>query len=415
MHLMLNQHKMSTKENIIEAIGNGNATASEIADYIDKDRAHVARVLKNLNEDGILTRVKKGRTYHYDFLEKNDEDGLRIERGYDWEEWIPTHVPTYVPTNGEYDEIRAEVEYRRKANNPAHIRLTGPTGCGKTHLARALAQELDMPLFDVSVKWATDTTDLVGRFVILEGETKWINGPLTKAILASKEQPVVLLLDEINRARPETKSALYEALDDRAQITIDAVGGETVEGEAVNLIVVSTMNVGKGHHVEELDLAEQRRLGKKWSIDYLGLNYPERETQLLTDRTPINKEFASKIVEVANDIRELAKDTNEQLSRGVPTGLLIEMAAAAFKYAQAGIENPALRASKAAIVRPYYESGDRDVSGRDTVLSAFRSYFDDMPSEAVLDEEALQSWVNKKPDNSEQIEAESDGLGDLFT
>ena len=265
------------------------------------------------------------------------------------------------------------------------------------------------------MKWATDTTDLVGRFVILEGETKWINGPLTKAILASKEQPVVLLLDEINRARPETKSALYEALDDRAQITIDAVGGETVEGEAVNLIVVSTMNVGKGHHVEELDLAEQRRLGKKWSIDYLGLNYPERETQLLTDRTPINKEFASKIVEVANDIRELAKDTNEQLSRGVPTGLLIEMAAAAFKYAQAGIENPALRASKAAIVRPYYESGDRDVSGRDTVLSAFRSYFDDMPSEAVLDEEALQSWVNKKPDNSEQIEAESDGLGDLFT
>lgn len=400
---------MTTKNSIIDAISNGNTTASEIAEYIGKNRAHVARVLKNMCEEGVLTRKKKGRCYHYDFVDTNDSDGLTIQKLYDWSKWVPENVPEYVPTDQEYDEIRAEVEYRRKSNNPAHIRLTGPTGCGKTHLARALAQELDMPLFDISVKWATDTTDLIGRFVIVDGETKWINGPLTKAILASKEQPVVLLLDEINRARPETKSALYEALDDRSQITIDAVGGETIEGEAVNLIVVSTMNVGKGHHVEELDLAEQRRLGKKWSIDYLGLNHPKRETQLLTDRTPINSGFAYKIVEAANDIRKLAKDTNEQLSRGVPTGLLIEMASSAFKYAQAGIENPALRASKAAIVRPYYESGDRDVRGRDTVLSTFRSYFDNMPSEAVHDGDVLQSWAEREPDNSEN------GLDDLLT
>ena len=405
---------MTSKNNIIEAIGNGCETASEIADHIGKDQSHVRRVLKNMSEEGVLTRMKKGRSYHYSFVDKTDSDGLIIRKEYEWDEQVPDSVPEYVPTDGEFSEIRAEVEYRNEADNPAHIRLTGPTGCGKTHLARALAEESEMPLFDISVKWATDTTDLIGRFVILDGETKWINGPLTKAILASRERPVVLLLDEINRARPETKSALYEALDDRAQITIDAVGGEVVEGKAVNLIVISTMNVGKGHHVEELDLAEQRRLGKKWSIDYLGLNHPSREAQLLTDRTPINDAFASEIVSAANDIRKLAKDTNEQLTRGVPTGLLIEMASSAFKYAQAGVQNPALQASKAAIVRPYYESGDRDVRGRDTVLSTFRSYFDDMPCEAITKKEALDRWVDGGNDGKEGAASDETPLGEPF-
>lgn len=400
---------MVTKDNIIQAIGNGNQTASEIADHIDKNRAHIARVLKDMCDKGVLTRKKKGRCYYYNLIDAKDNDGLTIQRRYEWSKWIPDSVPEYVPTKKEYDEIRAEVEYRRKADNPAHIRLTGPTGCGKTHLARALAQELDVPLFDISVKWATDTTDLLGRFVIVDGETEWINGPLTKALLGSREQPVVLLLDEINRARPETKSALYEALDDRTQITIDALGGEVVEGKAVNLIVISTMNVGQGHHVEELDLAEKRRLGKKWCIDFLGLNHPEREAQLVADGTPVNRIFASKLVEAANHIRELANDESEEISRGVPTGLVLEMASSAYKYAQAGLENAAFRAAKSAIVRPYYESGNRDIRGRDTVISTFQSYFDGMPSEAVLEGAELQSWANERMENKDA------GFGEVYS
>lgn len=400
---------MSIKNDIIKAIRNENKTASEIADAVDKDRSHVARELKAMSDNGTLTRTKEGRSYHYDFLKDDSADGLSVRKGYEWTEWIPEKVPEYVPTDGEYNEIRAEVEYRHEADNPAHIRLTGPTGCGKTHLAQALAQELETPLFDISVKWATDTTDLLGRFVLVDGETEWINGPLTKALLASREQSVVLLLDEINRARPETKSALYEALDDRAQVTIDALGGEVIEGTAVNLIVVSTMNVGQGHHVEELDLAEQRRLGKKWCVDFLGLNHPEREAQLVADRTPVNRIFASKLVEAANHIRELANDESEQISRGVPTGLVLEMASSAYKYARAGLENAALRAAKSAIIRPYYESGSRDIRGRNTVTSTFRSYFDGMPSEAVLQGAELQSWAN------ERIEESDSGFGEVYS
>lgn len=388
-------HIMATRDDIIQAIGNGNSTATAIAEAIDKDRSHIARELKAMSDEGTLTRTKQGRSYHYDFVDDRSEDGLSVHKGYAWSEWVPEDVPEYIPSKREYAEIRAEVDHRETADNPAHIRLTGPTGCGKTHLARALAQELEAPFFDISVKWATDTTDLLGRFVLIDGETQWINGPLTKAILASRERTAVLLLDEINRARPETKSALYEALDDRAQITIDALGGEVINGKAVNLVVISTMNVGQGHHVEELDLAEQRRLGNRWSIDFLGVNHPDREAQLIADRTPVSAMFAARLVEAANKVRRLANDPDEQLSRGIPTGLLLELAASAYKYAQAGLEDAALRATRTAVVDPYYQRGDREITGRDTVVSTFRSFFEGMPSEAVVENAELQAWADE--------------------
>jgi len=176
----------------------------------------------------------------------------------------------------------------------------------------------------------------------------------------------------------------------------------------VNLIVVSTMNVGQGHHVEELDLAEQRRLGKKWAIDFLGLNHPDREAQLIADRTKVNQIFASKLVEAANKVRRLANDDSEAISRGIPTGLLLEMASSAFKYAKAGLDDAALRAARRAIVDPYYESGDREVRGRDTVVSTFQSFFDGMPSKAVLEGNELQAWADEDV-------SESDGeLGAVF-
>ena len=371
------------------------------------DYSHVTRELKNLAEDGDLDRHKNGRGYEYEIAtDDGDDDATEAaesvdagdidpHRDYEFEEWVPSNVPEYVATDGEFDEISCEIEYIEEANNPAHIRLTGPTGAGKTHLPTYIAQERGYPLFDISVKWAIDTTDLLGRFVYVNDETRWVNGPLTKALLASKEGPVVLLLDEINRARPEAKAALFEALDDRAQVTIDALGGETVEGNAENIILFSTMNVGSGHVVEELDLAEQRRLGGMWEVDYLGMNHPEREADLLTERTPVHQGLAENLVDAANDVRELAADVSEQVDRGVPTGLLIEWASSAHKYALGDLSNPVMRAAKSNVVRAFYQDGDRDAGGRDTVTTTFESHFDGCPTEAVLDTDEWEAWTGE--------------------
>jgi len=252
-----------------------------------------------------------------------------------------------------------------------------------------------MPLFDISVKWSIDSSALLGRYVYVDEATRWVNGPLTKALLASQERPVVLLLDEVNRARPEAKAALFEALDDRAQVTLDSLGGKTIQGDAMNLIVFSTMNVGSGHVVEELDLAEQRRLGGMWEVNYLGMNHPDREAGLLTDRTPVHEGLALSLVEAANDVRDLAGDTSQQVDRGIPTGVLMEWASSAHKYAAAGLADPVMRAAKSKTIRAFYRDGDRDAAGLDEVLTTLESHVDGVPADAVLEADAWQQWAGE--------------------
>ena len=398
-------------DTVHDLIEEGHTTASEIEEQTGLDYTHVSRELKNMAEDGDLVREKDGRGYKY-FVpddEADDSPGLggkaadtgsvALRRDYEWDDWVPSGVPEYVATDGEFEEIKSEVDYVEECGNPAHIRMTGPTGAGKTHLPTYLAQENGWPLFDISVKWAIDTTDLLGRFVYINDETRWINGPLTKAIMASNERPVVLLLDEINRARPESKAALFEALDDRAQVTLDALGGKTVEGDAENLYVFSTMNVGSGHVVEELDLAEQRRLGGMWEVDYLGRNHPDREADLLTERTPIHDGLAHQLVEAANDVRDLADEVGEQVDRGIPTGVLMEWAHSCQKRAYARLSNPVMRAAKSTVVRGFYQDGDRDAPGRDVVVSTIESHFDGVPADAVLEADEWAAWTGESLDD----------------
>lgn len=392
-------------------IEDGYTTASDITDQTGLDYTHVSRELKEMAEDGDLVREKEGRGYEY-YVPAEDTDGgpslggksdstaaTAIPRDYDWDDWVPEGIPDYVPTDGEYDEIMGRIEYRHEVDYTPHIRLTGPTGGGKTLLAQYVAQELDAPLFDISVKWSIDAEDLLGGFVAAGGEMKWVNGPLTKAVMASQDGPAVLLLDEINRARPESKAALYEALDDRAQVTLDALGGKTVEGEALDLIVFSTMNVGSGHVVEELDLAEQRRLGATWHINYLGVNHPEREADLLVDRAGVHDGIASALVESANEVRELADGVDHTVDRGIPTGVLIKWAKGAQVDALKGNANPVMRAARSEVMREFYEDGGRDAPGRDEVVATIESSFDGCPADAVTDPDEWSAWVGEDLDD----------------
>lgn len=407
-------------DKVTSLIQEGHTTTGEISQQLGLDKTHVSRELKGWAEDGDLAREKRGRAYHYYVPADENAEGagrggvdadagaVALPEDYDWDDWVPSDIPQYIPTDGEFEEIRAEIEGRHLTGRPAHIRLTGPTGAGKTHLPRYYGQQEGLPVFSISVKWATDTTDLIGRYVYVNDETRWVNGPLTKAIMASRDRPVILLLDEVNRARPEAKAALFEALDDRASVTIDALGGRTVEGDALNLITFSTMNVGTGHMVEDLDLAEQRRLGGTWSVNYLGLEHPEREAGLLADRLPVHDGFASDLVECANDVRNLAQEPSEAVDRGIPTGLLIEWAASAYQYAENGLANPVMRAAKSQVLRAFYADGDRDAPGRDAVAATLQSHFDNMPAEAVGDTDEWEAWTGKTL--SEELGVDGDDM-----
>ena len=91
-----------------------------------------------------------------------------------------------------------------------HVLLEGRPGLGKTRLARAVADALDLDFRRIQFTADLMPADITGTYVVLEshGQRKFDfqRGPIFTQ---------VLLADEINRAPPKTQAALLEGLEER--------------------------------------------------------------------------------------------------------------------------------------------------------------------------------------------------------
>jgi len=134
----------------------------------------------------------------------------------------------------------------------------GPTGVGKTELARALAEflfddEKNMIRIDMSeYQERHSVARLIGAPPGYVGYDE--GGQLTEAV---RRKPYsVVLFDEIEKAHPEVFNALLQLLDD-GRLTDGH--GRTVD--FTNTVVIMTSNIGS-HHIVELgiDVAQDRVL-----------------------------------------------------------------------------------------------------------------------------------------------------------
>lgn len=74
--------------------------------------------------------------------------------------------------------------------------ITGLSGNGKTMMVEQAAAKAGRELFRVNITVETDEDDLLGGFRLVDGETQWVDGPVTEAA----RRGAVLLLDEIDLA-----------------------------------------------------------------------------------------------------------------------------------------------------------------------------------------------------------------------
>lgn len=405
---------------IEKVIEDGNKNPESIAYALGSNLNVVVPVLNALGEVGYLEREENedfigNFEYHLgdtsldvavpteDEIENNEmsrfggaTDDFKMPTNrdeYDFSDRIPSDVPTFYQTDGEMDEIRADLKQSEriaeahgieKARLPRFL-FSGPTGCGKTHAARKIAEEEDAVLFTIQGKYSMNEADLIGMPLLVGNETVWVDGPLTKALIASQDNKVVLLIDEGNRARPEAKSAFFSILDDRCSIEIEARGGEVIQGDPINLITVTTINEGDGYHTQKMDLAELRRYGHHHEMTYLGMENEEAEIDLITERSLAPRILAEEIVAAANEVREEAANAGE-VKRGIPTALLIDWARTAFSYSAEELPNPVLRAGRTTVTRAFYRN-DNDQFVEDTISDRL----DGAP--ALQDE--LEEWAGK--------------------
>lgn len=192
------------------------------------------------------------------------------------------------------------------------ILAEGPAGVGKTALALALAEMTGRRLIRLQCYEGLDEAralyewDYHKQLLRLQfdegkqweevegnifGEEFLMARPLLESIRSP--DPVVLLVDEVDRIEMETEALLLEVLDS-FQVTIPELG--TMTAQSMPLVVLTSNNT------RELSEALKRR------CLYLHIDYPtpEHEQEILATRVPgLPAHFAQSIAALVASVRDL--------------------------------------------------------------------------------------------------------------
>jgi MoxR-like ATPase len=193
------------------------------------------------------------------------------------------------------------------------VLVEGPAGVGKTELAKALSRYLGRRLVRLQCYEGLDEAkalyewnyrkqllriqaeaDGTGWDAVQDdifGEEFLLSRPLMQAI--ATDEPVVLLIDEIDKTDQEFEAMLLELLSD-FQITIPELG--RIEATTMPIVVLTS------NDSRELTEALKRR------CLYLWLDYPEleREMEIVRLHAPdLPETLARRLVEVIRMVRDL--------------------------------------------------------------------------------------------------------------
>jgi MoxR-like ATPase len=193
------------------------------------------------------------------------------------------------------------------------VLVEGPAGVGKTELAKALSRYLGRTLVRLQCYEGLDEAKALYewnyrkqllRIQAESGEAGWedvqgdifgeeflLSRPLMTAI--ASPEPVVLLIDEIDKTDQEFEAMLLELLSD-FQISIPELG--RIEARTHPVVLLTSNNT------RELTEALKRRCLYLW-LDYPGL---EHELEIVRLHSPeLAETVARKLVELVHEVREL--------------------------------------------------------------------------------------------------------------
>jgi MoxR-like ATPase len=192
------------------------------------------------------------------------------------------------------------------------VLVEGPAGVGKTELAKALSRATGRELVRLQCYEGLDESKAMYEWnyrkqllrIQAGGEAGWgdvqddifseeflLTRPLMQAI--ASPEPVVLLIDEIDKTDQEFEAMLLELLSD-FQMTIPELG--RIEARTMPIVVLTSNNS------RELTEALKRRCLYLW-LDYPGV---EREMEIVRLHVPeLSETLTRRLVEVIEMVRAL--------------------------------------------------------------------------------------------------------------
>jgi len=226
------------------------------------------------------------------------------------------------------------MELRKK--HPVNILLRGKHGMGKSELTRQLAANASMDYVPFPMGSLQETGQLEGRYEMLNGETKFVEGKFPKAV---RTPNTLIHLEELNRPEsPKALNDLFPLLDDGRVMVHEQLGEIRV---ANNVVFVATLNEGFEYTgVDPLDAALEDRF-HIIHLDYLPV---QQESSLVLLRTGLIGEKAAKLLQFVTKLRHDGQEPVHISTRRVL--MIAELVAAGLDIQEAIIANVALDKDK---------------------------------------------------------------------
>jgi MoxR-like ATPase len=148
---------------------------------------------------------------------------------------VPAKDKNYVPF-GEFKMIEKIIS----SGKFFPVFISGHSGNGKTFMVEQACSKAKRAMIRVQMSRETDEDDLIGGFRLIEGETKFMKGPVLRAM----ELGALLLIDEADRADPGKAMCLQGILEGKPYY-MKKTGEIITPAEGFNIVVTANTK-GRG-------------------------------------------------------------------------------------------------------------------------------------------------------------------------